>query len=175
MITQMEKEYVDVIDEKGHILGTCSKDEAHAKGHLHYTVISEIKTSKGEWILVKQAASRQDANQFVSPVGGHVRSGESLEDALRREAFEEAGLRNIRFSYIGQGIFNRNVLGRIENHLFVLYEIYSDDHPKLNHESVGFERFTTKDLKEELKDNPEKFGDAFHFVVKHFFPQLQTE
>lgn len=170
-----QTEYVDVIDEKGHVTGSCPKEEAHQKGHLHYTVISEIKTAKGEWILVKQASDRQDAGQFVSPVGGHVRAGESLEDALRREAQEEVGLTNFKFSYIGQGIFNRTVLGRIENHLFVLYEIYSDETPKLNNESVGFERFSTKDLKEELKNNSEKFGDAFHFVVKRFFPQLQSD
>lgn len=168
-------EYVDIIDAKGKVLGRCSKQEAHTKGHLHYTVISELKTSKGEWILVKQASDRQDAGQFVSPVGGHVSAGETLEDALKREAQEEIGLSGITFSYIGQGIYKRTVLGRIENHLFVLYEIYSDEAPKLNHESVGFERFTTKELKEELKNNPDKFGDAFHFVVKHFFPQLQSE
>lgn len=170
-----QTEYVDVIDENGRVIRSCPKVEAHEKGLLHYTVISEIKTTSGEWILVKQAGDRQDAGKLVSPVGGHVRAGETLEDALRRESLEEVGLTEIRFSFIGKGVFNRTVLGRKENHLFVLYEIYSDEQPKLNQESVGFERFTTKDLARELKENPDKFGEAFHYVVKTFFSFLLSE
>ena len=174
MITQSENEYVDIIDGKGRTIKKTPKSEAHRTGELHYTVIAEIRTSKGEWLLVKQALDRQDAGQYVSPVGGHVRSGETLEDALRREAREEVGFENIRFSYVGQGIFDRKVLGRHENHLFVLYEIYSDSIPVLNAESVGYERFTTQELKNQLTENPDKFGDAFHYVVKTFFPQLSS-
>lgn len=166
---------VDVIDEKGRVIRTCSKEEAHREGYLHYTVVSELKTTKGEWILVRQAGDRQDAGQYVSPVGGHVRAGETLENALRREAEEEIGLTNITFSYIGQGVFNRTVLGRHENHLFVLYEIVSDEKPMLNSESVGYETFTTARLREELKTDPGKFGEAFHFVVRTFFTELQSD
>ncbi len=162
-------EMVDVVNENDEVTGQADKREAHAKGLLHRTVISEVKNGKGEWLLVKQAGDRQDAGQYVSPVGGHVRAGEPVEDALRREAMEEVGLSDFMFSYIGKDIFNRTVLGRRENHLFILFELQSDAAPVLNAESDSCRWFTTQELKRELKDHPELFGDAFHFVVKRFF------
>jgi len=149
-------EQVDIVDENGKVLYSVSKHEAHIKGLLHMTVISEITNSKGEWLLVKQASDRQDAGQYVSPVGGHVQTGESLEDALKREVFEEVGITASTYRYIGKKIFNREVLGRKENHYFFLYEIVSDSPLKLNGESESCRWFTTRELKEELKRNPKK-------------------
>lgn len=164
-----EIEYVDIVDEKGKIVSPVTKDEAHKRGLLHMTVISEVINSKGEWLLVKQASDRQDAGQYVSPIGGHVKSGESLEDALKREALEEVGLKNFKLKFVGKGIFNRKVLGRKENHYFIMYKIFSDEEPTLNSESVSCERFTVEQIKKELETNPRKFGAAFHFVWKRFF------
>jgi 8-oxo-dGTP pyrophosphatase MutT (NUDIX family) len=135
--------------------------------------VAEIIDSQGNWTLVKQADDRQDAGQYVSPVGGHVRSGESVEDALRREALEEAGLANIKFRFVGKVIYNREVIGRRENHYFILYEIFSDATFTLNHQSVAYEKFSPVDLRSELKENPQKFGAAFHFVVEKLYPYLK--
>ena len=166
-------EYVDIVDENDEVVGKASKQEAHQKGLLHRTVIAELIRSSGQWILVRQSADRQDAGQLVSPVGGHVRSSESEKEALKREAKEELGLiKAFKFRLIGKKIFNREVLGRKENHLFILYEIYSDDRVVLNAESVGYESFSMDQLRTELKDNPLKFGDAFHFVIRSFYPEL---
>jgi hypothetical protein len=53
-----------------------------------------------------------------------------------------------------------------------VYKIYSDTKPILNEESESSRYFTEDELKNELKRNPKLFGDAFHFVVKTFFPHL---
>lgn len=37
---------------------------------------------------------------------------------------------------------------------------------------MEYERFTKEKLAGELKLNPQKFGDAFHFVMKTFYPEL---
>lgn len=166
-------ELVDVIDEKGAVLKVTTKGEAHQQGLLHKTVISEVIDSRGRWLMVKQSASRQDAGQYVSPVGGHVTAGESEEEALKREAFEELGLQgDFKYEYVDRAVFNRQVLGRQENHFFILYKIFSDAQPVLNDESESCEYFTEEQLKNQLKEHPEQFGDAFHFVVKRFFPHL---
>jgi len=102
-------------------------------------------------VLVKQSSSRQDAGQYVSPIGGHVKAGEAIENALKREAF---------------------VLNRQENHFFVQFEISSDEDLKLNHESVEYRKFTSDQLNRELKQNPKLFGDSFHFVAKTSYPEL---
>lgn len=169
-----QDELVDVVDESGNTLQVVTKREAHERGLLHKTAVSEIIDSQGRWLLVKQSSSRQDAGQYVSPVGGHVTSGETDEQALKREALEEQGLEGeFKFELVDKVVFNRHVLGRQENHYFIVYKIYSDAEPKLNHESESYRYFTEDELKIELHDHPELFGDAFLFLVKTIFPELQ--
>lgn len=166
------QEMVDIVDKKDNVSYSTTKDNAHKNGLLHRTIIAQVIDSKGRWILVKQAQNRQDAGQYVSPVGGHVRAGESKIEALRREAFEELGLKDFTYKFIGKAIFNRRVLNRFENHYFVLYKIFSNEKPLLNHESESYKIFTKEQLKKKLKTNPAKFGQAFHFVAKNFYPKL---
>ena len=166
-------EMVDIVDENDNVSHQATRGEAHQKGLLHRTTISEVRDSEGRWIMVKQSADRQDAGQYVSPVGGHVEAGETEDEALKREAKEECGLSNFDYKLVGKAIFNRSVLGRQENHYFILYEIYSDAGKlQLNHESESYKLFTTQELKDSLKRNPEMFGNAFHFVVTAFYPEL---
>lgn len=166
------EEQVDVVDEKCNVLYSTSKDNTHVKGFLHRIVIAEIRDSKGNWILVKQARDRQDAGQYVSPVGGHVQAGETEEEALKREALEEVGLTDFKYKFVGRAVFNREVLGRKENHYFILYEIESDEELVLGEEAVDFELFSREELAKQLKNDPKKFGDAFYFVLKTFYPNL---
>lgn len=154
-------EQVDIVDKNLKVLHKTSKENAHKKGLLHKTVIAEVVDSKGRYLLVKQAADRQDPGQYVSPVGGHVIAGESDENALKREAMEELGIASFKYRYVGKTIFHRQVLGRDENHYFVIYEIKSDQEPRLNHESVGYKKFTREELRRGLVENPDKFGAAF--------------
>lgn len=166
----MEK--VDVVDESGNVLYQTTKEDAHQKGLLHPCVLCELKDSQGNWILIKQSASKQDAGQWISPVGGHITSGESTEDALRREVNEEVGINQFTSNFIGKLIFNRFVLNRQENHLIYVYELLSDDPISLNDESESYKRFSTGELKQEVKRDHHQFGDAFYEVFKTFYPEI---
>ncbi len=163
----MEK--VAVVDNDLKVLYSVDKQDAHDKGLLHPTIIAEVINSKGEWLLVKQAGHKQDAGQFVSPVGGHVSSGESQEDALKRETLEEIGIKNFKHKYINKAIYKRKWPIGLEHHYFNVYEIYSDEEPTLNDESVEFKRFSPEEIKKLLKKKPDMFGYAFHFVAKNFY------
>lgn len=165
-------EYVDIVDENCNVLYKTSKDEAHEKGLLHKCVIAEIINSKGEFVLVKQAPQKQDPGQFVSPVGGHVSAGESDEDALKREVQEEVGLSDFKCRYIGRKIFNRPSRGKIENHYFLLYEIYSELPLILSDEAVSYKSFTQLEIKDIYKNNPSQFGDAYNFILNNFYKHL---
>lgn len=163
-------EIVDIINEQNEVLYQTSKDKAHQIGLLHRCIIAEVIDSQGKWTLVKQASDKQDAGQYVSPVGGHIRTKESEADALRRETLEEMGITNFTSKFIGKAILNREVIGRKENHLFIVYEIYTDQPPTLNHESVSCKKFSFKQIKKEIRSNPTQFGQAFHFVMEKFYP-----
>ena len=168
----MIEEQVDIIDEQGKVVKAVLKSLAHKEGLLHKTVIAELVNSRGEYCLVKQSSSKQDPGQFVSPVGGHVSAGESEEEALIRECQEECGFTPSNFKFIGQTIYNREVIGRKENHLFIVYEIYTDQNPILNHESVEYKWFSVDEIRSLLKSKPETFGAAWHHVFKNIFPKI---
>lgn len=168
----MNDELVDIVDSECTVLSCVTKSEAHQKGLLHRTVIAEVRDSKGNWILVKQSADRQDAGQYVSPVGGHVRSGESDEEALKRETLEEIGLTNFEYRLVGKVIYERTVIGRHENHYFIIFQIISDDDFILGSEAVAHKTFSEETLKQALKDSPGQFGAAFFALLEKFYPHI---
>ena len=165
-------EFVDIIDTTEVVVATVPKSQAHNEGLLHKTVISQLINSRGEFCFVRQAGDKQDAGQFVSPVGGHVSAGESDDAALIRECQEECGITPTNYKLLGTTIYNREVIGRKENHFFVVYEIYTDEDPVLNHESVEFKRFTKQDIKSLVQSNPAIFGAAWHHVFKTFYSSI---
>ena len=165
-------EMVDVVDEQTKTLYQISKGEAHKKGLLHKTVVSNIIDSKGNWVLVRQAPDRQDAGKFVYPVGGHVTAGETNEEALAREANEEVGFTEINSNFKKRFIYYREVLERIENHFFIFYEILNDQDLILGNEAVDFKRFNVDELKKEVKEFPDHFGKAFFAVTEAVYPDL---
>lgn len=167
----MFAEEVDVVDERGRVLRSVLKTEAHVHGWLHKTVIGCLRRGD-QWFLVRQAADRQDAGQLVNPVGGHVRAGESDIDALLRECEEEIGTRNIEHKEIGRSRFHRQVIGRDENHLFIVYEITTADPITLNHEAESIHGFDEPELRQLILAEPTKFGDAYYFVLEKFYPHF---
>lgn len=162
-------ELIDIVDQENQVVGQELKSVAHQKGLLHRIIIAEMIDSKGNWTLVRQAADRQDPGQYVSPVGGHIQAGESEIEALKRETLEEVGITDFEYKRVGQSVFNRFVNQRQENHLFIVYGIYSDQTPILNHESVEYKKFTKAELISAFRDTPENFGAAFHFVWNTFY------
>ncbi len=162
-------EMVEVVDENLKVLYVISKQEAHEKGLLHKCVIAEVINSKGQIMLIKPYSYKQDAGQYVSPVGGHVTAGETDEQVLKREVEEEIGMSHFTFKLKGKGIFNRHVLGRHENHYFILYEIFTDEKPNLGNEAEFYKWFTIEELKKTLEDNPKDFGDAYYFILNLFY------
>ncbi len=166
-------EMVDVVDIHLNVIHQVPKDEAHQKGLLHKTVIAEIINSRGQFLLVTPRSHKQDAGQFVSPVGGHVSAGEKNEDALVREVKEEVHISPpYKYKFRSKAIFDRHVLGRHENHYFILYEIYTNKKPSAGDESDGHTWFTKKQMADKIRKEPQLFGDAFMFLVRNCYPEL---
>lgn len=167
-----QDELVDIVDKDGNFLEVVSKKLAHEKGLLHKCVIANVIDSQGKWLLTRPSNGRQDMGQYVSPMGGHVRAGETDIDALKRELMEELSLSDFKYEFAGKAIFDRHVIGRHENHFFLVYKVFSDAKPVLSHEAASCKHFIPEELQKELKENPQLFGDAFHFVVRNIYPYL---
>ncbi len=91
------EEYFDIVDENGVLTGEKRlRSEAHAQGLWHRTVHIYLFRKKDSNIefLVHLRAKIKDShpNKWDTRFGGHLKSGESVEDAVRCELQEELGL-----------------------------------------------------------------------------------
>ncbi len=95
-------------------------------------------------------------------------------EALLRECEEEIGTRNIEYKLLGTAIFHRQVIGRDENHLFVVYEISTQDEIVLGSEAVALRRFSAEELQKMVANGSPELGAVYYFVAEQFYHQLLT-
>lgn len=98
----MEEEMLDVLDKKGNVTGKARRSEVHAKGLIHRTVMFFVLDPKGRVFVNQRAEGKEFYGGYWSIVlGGHVSSGQTYEEAVLREAQEEAGIKGVHPHFIG--------------------------------------------------------------------------
>ena len=90
----MGKEYFDIVDDSGEIIGKATREECHGdKSLAHRTVHVLVFNSKGELFLQKRAMNKDiQPGKWDTSVGGHLDLGENYDQAVRREMKEELGI-----------------------------------------------------------------------------------
>jgi len=125
-------ELIDILDERGNPTGKAiAKTEVHRSGLWHRTVHIWIIDGKGR-ILLQHRSKRMEnyPDMWDISVTGHVRSGESTEQAAFREIKEEIGLDlagvELRLIEIikGQDVLNNNTY--FDNEFNSVYLVKSD-------------------------------------------------
>ena len=83
-----------LVDEQGNITGAATRGECHNGSKLLHPVVHlHVFNSKGELYLQKRPGWKDiQPGKWDTAVGGHVDLGESVGQALRREAGEELGI-----------------------------------------------------------------------------------
>jgi isopentenyldiphosphate isomerase len=99
------QEWFEVYDDEGNLLTTAPRKICHNRTFLrHKSVHLMIRDNDGRFLLQKRSAAKDiQPGKWDTSVGGHVDPGESVEQAVLREAREELGLvlrpEEIRFEY----------------------------------------------------------------------------
>lgn len=91
-------------------------------------IVNAVLIRGGEVLLAKRAAGRTSYPNSWSFPGGHVRAGESLEEALSREMSEEIGVRPERASLLRT--LTDPVRRDVTYHLFAV-DAWSGGEPRL--------------------------------------------
>lgn len=123
------KELFPIVDEQGNILGAATRGECHnGSKRLHPVVHLHIFNSKGELYLQKRPAWKDiQPGKWDTAVGGHIDLGENVEQALKREALEEVGIKDFNYELITSYIFEST---REQELVYVYKSIYDDSiHP----------------------------------------------
>ena len=144
----METEWFDIVDEQNNVIGLATREECHdGSKRLHPVVHIHIFNSEGKLLLQQRKQTKKiQPGKWDTSVGGHIQSGEALEDAIRRETLEEVGIDidTTQLSKIAQYVFESD----IERELVFSY-VYRHDGPITFQESEidAVEFFTRNELK----------------------------
>ncbi|RMI26774.1 MAG: NUDIX domain-containing protein, partial [Calditrichaeota bacterium] len=138
-----DDEWFDLVTPEGKVVGRAPRRLVHGNPQLLHPVVHvHILNSRGELFLQKRADTKDlYPGYWDTAVGGHVRSGESIDRALHREAEEELGISmgNFRplFRYVMQNRYESELV-----HAFLL----EDDGPfYINKKEIAEGRFWNRE------------------------------
>ena len=104
------EELLPVCDKNGNIVGSELRSVCHKNGLIHPVVHVHIINSKGEIFLQKRSMKKLiQPGKWDTSVGGHITFGEEIKEALKREAWEEAGVENGEFQHITDYLWQSKV------------------------------------------------------------------
>ena len=88
------EELFPLVDEDGNVIGKALRSECHSGSKLLHPVVHlHVFDNEGRLFLQQRSMSKDiQPGKWDTAVGGHVDFGETVGEALSREAGEELGL-----------------------------------------------------------------------------------
>ena len=134
-------EWVPLVDEEGNIIGKATREACHSNPEmLHPIARMHIFNTSGQLYLQKRMAKAETCpNMWDAAVAGHIKFGEELENALKREAKEEMNLIQFQPQLIGKNVFKT----ARESELLFLFMTVIQEEIKPNFKEVQEARYFT--------------------------------
>lgn len=160
-------EWFPVVDENGNETGRAPRSVCHdGKSFLLHPVVHlHLFNSEGKLFLQKRSMTKDiQPGKWDTSVGGHVAPGESVHDAVTREASEELGLMPVDIVFEGRYIWKSS----IEKELVSSFSVISDEIPEINTEEIDEGRFwSLLEIRDSLGKNifTPNFEHEFEIII----------
>jgi isopentenyldiphosphate isomerase len=137
-----QEEWLPIMDESGAIIDKAPRSVCHSGSKLlHPVVHMHICNEQGEIFLQKRSMQKKLLpGKWDTAVGGHISFGESIEEALKRETWEELGISDFESQPIGRYIWE----SERERELVFSFLCYRYDQIKIGNEEVDEGRFWSR-------------------------------
>jgi isopentenyldiphosphate isomerase len=155
-----DEEWFDIVDKEGKVIGRAPRSACHSgPGLLHPVVHVHIIDSSDRIFLQKRSMTKQiQPGKWDTAVGGHLLSGEKVEDGLKREAAEELGITEFKALFLAWET-------PVESELVFMFVSRYDKTMIINEEEIEEGKFwKIKKIKESL--GKEIFTPNFEFDFK---------
>ena len=109
----VKDEIFPLVNEQGEVMGQATRRECHSGSKLLHPVVHlHVRDAEGRLFLQKRSMTKDiQPGKWDTAVGGHIDFGETVNDALLREAREELGLTGFTpeplFSYVHESDIER--------------------------------------------------------------------
>lgn len=143
-------ELLDLLNERGDIIGRASRDACHSGTFLIHGVVHVLVfTSSGAVLLQKRSMTRSiNPGVWDTSIGGHIEAGETVEEALKREAEEELGITGDVF----KSMYSYVMTSDIERQFVTTFRCVWDSPVSYQKEEIDEVRlFTVKEVESRLK------------------------
>ncbi|MBU0762003.1 MAG: NUDIX domain-containing protein, partial [Candidatus Altiarchaeota archaeon] len=132
-------EYLDIVDDEDNVLGRAQRSECHERKLTHRSVQFFIFDEQGK-ILVNRRSSNKEffGGMWSIVLGGHVSSGQTYDEAVMREANEEANVTSTPFK---MGYFKKRLVEEKEN--VMVYGFKVNGSLKLLEEEIEYGQYMT--------------------------------
>lgn len=106
-------EILDLVSANDQVIGTISRDAAYANSLTHFRTVNGfvVNSNRELWIPTRHTSKALWPDLLDASVGGHVQSGETYEDAFKRETREELNLDLTTIPFIELGKLSPHEVG----------------------------------------------------------------